>query len=389
MASTQVSSLLSRMSGVYRDPSRVSRDTIQCLVATEGRHLRPGSSSLVQNDGTLLPSVLNLTGTIAMVYAGTTYHIPIEMYIPPHYPTQAPIVYVRPIATMVIKDRHPHVSMDGYVHIPYLTSWNTQHGTLVECCSSMSLLFGINPPLFSRPIVTATPVTTASTTTTVSATVEPMGHVLLGQVLDQSIEADIAREVEEANAAVQAARVAEQEEEKLRFEIQVYQTRLTSRIQWILKDYMHRIKGSMIQEVQIQQELDQSYNYIQEHQLEYLTTRKNTLQQYNNEITDSIQTMQQYIGVLEEEAQREKEWEEKNGINVDTLAIPADTTSKQLLYLTAKDHALSDTFYYLDKSLEAGAMTLEKHVKMIRQLARRQFHIRAQLLQITMQGKTS
>ena len=369
-----------RMSGVYRDPSRVSKDASDLLKSPEGRHIRAGSSSLVQNDGTFLSSVLNLTGTLPMVYARTTYHVPIEIFIPPLYPSASPIVFVRPVANMVIKDRHPQVAMDGAVHI----TWRPHSSNLVECCATMSSLFGLNPPLFSKPIA-ATPLTVThdgNTTTSATATGSDDVGQAMSRLLAESREQEIARDVEEANAAVRAARQAEQDEEKQRLEIQQLQSHLTFKIHSVLHEYMNRIKQATEQQVKIQQELTMGTQYLTEHQFAYLNSRKETVQQYDQDISESIQRMQEYIAIMEDDEKKQKEWEEKNGVNIDNLALPADAYSKQVLHLTAKNNALSDAFYYLDKTLEAGAISLDRQLKIVRQMARRQFYIRARLLQI-------
>merc|ERR1712157_519500 len=45
---------------------------------------------------------------------------------------------------------HRHVGSDGMVYMPYFHSWNQSNHTLAETASSMSLLFGSDPPVFSR-----------------------------------------------------------------------------------------------------------------------------------------------------------------------------------------------------------------------------------------------
>ena len=71
-SSQSIARLLSRLGGVYRDPSRISRDSTDLLSASIGQHLRPSVSQLVENDGRST-SVLMFSGTIAMVFRGNTY----------------------------------------------------------------------------------------------------------------------------------------------------------------------------------------------------------------------------------------------------------------------------------------------------------------------------
>eukprot|EP01083_Nonionella_stella_P154183 496489_1 len=98
------------------------------------------SSTFLQNDGSETASLL-LTGTIAMFYRGVTYNTPIDMYLPPHYPNRPPITFVRPAASMMIKEGHNHVGSDGMVYMPYLSSWQKQSHNLVDACLNMSSIF--------------------------------------------------------------------------------------------------------------------------------------------------------------------------------------------------------------------------------------------------------
>jgi ESCRT-I complex subunit TSG101 len=226
----------------------------------------------------------------------------------------------------------------------------------------MSHLFGLNPPVFSRP-VTAVPVSSSAT-----------------------LEEDIVRQVDEANAAVQAARLAEQEEDKQRIELQQLRSNLNWKIYSVLQEFKKLVDESIVQEVRHHQDLALSKQYLQQHQFEYLTERRETLTKYDQDLSDSILRMQNYISQVQEEEQKHKDSESTNTVNPDTLAIPADLHSKKLLFLTAQNVALSDAFYYLDKTLEAGAITLDRHLRTVRQLARRQFYIRAHLSKVKQDG---
>lgn len=86
-----------------------------------------------------------------MTYCGVTYHIPIEMFLPPLYPARPPIVFVRPTATMSIKASHKHVGQDGMVYMPYLFFWKSETHDLTELAALMSSMFGDEPPCYARP----------------------------------------------------------------------------------------------------------------------------------------------------------------------------------------------------------------------------------------------
>ena len=63
-----------------------------------------------------------LTGTIPMPYKGSTYNIPVNIWIHADYPSQAPIVLVTPTKDMQIKPSKI-VDNNGRVYLPYLHEW--------------------------------------------------------------------------------------------------------------------------------------------------------------------------------------------------------------------------------------------------------------------------
>ncbi|KAL3763216.1 hypothetical protein ACHAW5_005176 [Stephanodiscus triporus] len=145
-----ISIVFNRLSGVYRDPSRVMRDAEDLLFSSDlGSQLHPRAEPLMLNDGTS-SLMLMLQGTIPMTYRDVTYHIPIDMYLPPHYPARPPIVFVRPVPTMSIKANHKNVGQDGMVYMSYLHSWNPDSYDLTELASLMSIMFGEEPPCYAR-----------------------------------------------------------------------------------------------------------------------------------------------------------------------------------------------------------------------------------------------
>ncbi len=68
--------------------------------------------------------LLHLSGTIPVVFRGTTYRFPISLWVPHAYPREAPLVYVTPTETMVVRPGQ-HVDPQGQVYHPYLVGWPT------------------------------------------------------------------------------------------------------------------------------------------------------------------------------------------------------------------------------------------------------------------------
>jgi ESCRT-I complex subunit TSG101 len=96
----RVTTLLSRLGGLYRDPARVDRDASSLLKSSVGVHLTPGIAPLVENNGDS-SHCLVLQGTIAIVFRGQTYQLLVDIYLPPGYPIRPPVSYVRLAENMV------------------------------------------------------------------------------------------------------------------------------------------------------------------------------------------------------------------------------------------------------------------------------------------------
>lgn len=86
-----------------------------------------------------------------MYYQDVKYNIPITMWLLETYPRQPPLVFVTPTRDMIIKPRHPYVDGSGMVNSLYIQHWVYPRSNLVELVQSLSLLFGQDPPLYSRP----------------------------------------------------------------------------------------------------------------------------------------------------------------------------------------------------------------------------------------------
>lgn len=110
----------------------------------------------MHNDGRT-SNLLQAEGTIPMYYQDVKYNIPITMWLLETYPRQPPLVFVTPTRDMIIKPRHANVDASGMVNSPYIQHWVFPRSNLVELVQSLSLLFGQDPPLYSRPASSGRP----------------------------------------------------------------------------------------------------------------------------------------------------------------------------------------------------------------------------------------
>ena len=66
--------------------------------------------------------LLLLSGTLPVVFRGTTYRFPIALWVPHSYPLEAPLVYVTPTEGMMVRPGQ-HVDPQGKIYHPYLVGW--------------------------------------------------------------------------------------------------------------------------------------------------------------------------------------------------------------------------------------------------------------------------
>jgi len=373
---SSVSQLMNRLGGVYRDPSRVSRDSTSILTANVGQNLRPSISNLVGNDG-VSSNVMLLKGTIPMIYRGGQYHVPVDVYLPPKYPVKPPVAFVRPVPTMMIKEQHRNVGSDGMVYMPYLHSWQVNSHNLVALCTHMSNFFSKDPPLFARPPGQMS----SNNLSSPSTTAQPPRYEHVQQ--EQARINALAEETRMANDATEIARRAQREEQQQ--EALVYQTKgqLKNKFTTELRAFDNTCRRDIEARLKDQIMLEKSAKYItgvsgdpKSGQMEYLLSKKIDLEKHHEQIDELTEKMNEFISTVEEQQDTVKE------IDVDELVVPIDIYSGQMLALSAENAAISDAIFYLDKGLATGIIDLDVHLKLVRKIAKRQFLVKAQLLKV-------
>lgn len=419
-------SCLQRLPGVYRDPPRIRRDAASLLSSSVGRHLLPEASSFVENDGTTVKSLL-LKGTVPMTYRGATYNIPVDVYLPPQYPIRPPVVYVRPVSSMMIKEGHRHVAADGMVYMPYLHSWNAGSHNLVDACLAMSQMFGNDPPVYAKPpgydaakvqptptppppryeqvavpapapVPQQVPSNNTNNTTTTGSSSSGNGSGITGfpsvfssllggkwnassQNGDAALSAEerIAKEAQEANEVAAIARAAEEKEKQEQKLKQESRDKLTQMSTEIMDAYRKSTVEDLRSGIKDQMLVEKSRTFVQdpkEGQIAYLTKRKQELEKHHQELDGFISKLSQFVKSVE------KEKSSRVDISVDELAIPGDIHSAQMLVLSAENAAINDALYFLDKALAEHRISLEEHLRAVRKLSKQQFLAKAHLLKI-------
>ncbi|CAO1634521.1 unnamed protein product [Parajaminaea phylloscopi] len=133
----------------YADPQRTFADIIAALDALPS--LSPRTDLYISNEGhsSLL---LHLKGTLPITFRGSTYNIPVQIWIPRAYPREAPTGYVVPTRDMLVR-KTSDVDLDGSIAGEYYLQWSRKWETksvlsYLDACRDM---FSQQPPVYAKP----------------------------------------------------------------------------------------------------------------------------------------------------------------------------------------------------------------------------------------------
>ncbi|XP_051885065.1 ubiquitin-conjugating enzyme E2 variant 3 isoform X2 [Pristis pectinata] len=93
--------------------------------------------------------LLNLIGTIPIRYQGSSYNIPIRIWILDSHPFGPPLCFLRPTSKMVIRVGK-HVDMQGRIYLPYLQHWSHPTTDIIGLLNEMIAKFEEVTPLYMK-----------------------------------------------------------------------------------------------------------------------------------------------------------------------------------------------------------------------------------------------
>ncbi|CAF3881800.1 unnamed protein product, partial [Adineta steineri] len=121
----------------------VRRDVILAIYTKTSNLILKIASYYYENG--VCKELLCLCGTIACLYKGNQYNIPIDIYFQQDHPLDAPLVFVRPTPNMYISTTR-NTKPDGSVIVPYLRNWQHPKSDLQTLLIDLSEVFGQSPP---------------------------------------------------------------------------------------------------------------------------------------------------------------------------------------------------------------------------------------------------
>ncbi|PTB68365.1 UEV-domain-containing protein [Trichoderma citrinoviride] len=140
--------LYSVLTSEYHDVNRTYNDVATVLARYPTLAPRTDVHTFPNGASALL---LHLKGTIPVLFRGATYRFPVSIWVPHAYPREAPLVYVTPTDTMMVRPGQ-HVDPQGQFYHPYLAGWAAfwDKSTLNDLLSVLSDIFAKEPPVIAR-----------------------------------------------------------------------------------------------------------------------------------------------------------------------------------------------------------------------------------------------
>ncbi|KAI0121008.1 ESCRT-I component [Xylariales sp. AK1849] len=142
--------LYSVLTSEYHDVNQTYNDVAQALSQYPSLAPRTDVHTLDNGVSALL---VHLSGTIPVVFRGTTYRFPISVWVPHAYPREAPIAYVTPTEFMEVRPGQ-HVDPQGRIYHPYLVGWAEfwDKSSLLDFVAILRDIFAKEPPVIARSI---------------------------------------------------------------------------------------------------------------------------------------------------------------------------------------------------------------------------------------------
>ncbi|KAH7419848.1 UEV domain-containing protein [Cadophora sp. MPI-SDFR-AT-0126] len=147
--------LYSVLTSEYKDVNRTYNDVAQTLSHYSSLAPRTDVYTYEHGKSALL---LHLSGTLPVMFRGTTYRFPIALWVPHAYPLEPPLIYVTPTEGMMVRPGQ-HVDPQGKVYHPYLVGWAEfwDKSNILDFLAILRDVFAKEPPVVSRQQQSAPP----------------------------------------------------------------------------------------------------------------------------------------------------------------------------------------------------------------------------------------
>ncbi|KFV78367.1 Tumor susceptibility 101, partial [Struthio camelus australis] len=142
---------------------------------------------------------------------------------------------------------------------------------------------------------------------------------------------------------------------------------VSDKLRWRMKEEMDRAQAELNALKRTEEDLKKGHQKLEE-----MVTR---LDQEVAEVDKNIELLKKKDEELSSALEKMESQSENN--DIDEVIIPTAPLYKQILNLYAEENAIEDTIFYLGEALRRGVIDLDVFLKHVRLLSRKQFQLRA------------
>ncbi|CAI5664676.1 tumor susceptibility 101a [Oreochromis niloticus] len=347
-------------------------------VISQYKDLKPLMDAYVFNDGSTR-DLMSLTGTVPVSYRGNVYNIPVCLWLLDTYPYNPPICFVKPTSAMMIKTGK-HIDANGKIYLPYLHEWKHPQSDLYGLIQVMIVVFGEEPPVFSRP-TTQAPYQAFQAAGPPNSSympgmpaVSPYGpnpnsggypsYQYPGGNSYPATAGPAHYPTQTPVSTVGPNRDGTIGEDTIRASLI---SAVSDKLRWRMKEEMDRAQAELDALKRTEEDLKKGHQKLEE-----MISR---LDQEVTEVDRNIDLLKRKDEELSEALEKMENQSENN--DIDDVIVPTAPLYKQILNLYAEENAIEDTIFYLGEALRRGVIDLEVFLKHVRLLSRKQFQLRA------------
>jgi len=361
----QVMSMICNLSYTHRD--KVDREVSELINHTSLNKV--SVDAFVHNNG-IRQNLLRVFGTLPISHRGATYNIPLTLWIPYQFPDNPPTCFVTPTQDMAIKPRHKHVNSQGLIFHPYLSSWSPYNSNLIALTTNLQSVFGPEPPVYAKPRGSKHP-------GVFGAQKHNQHHPSPNYQPQSSYQRPHQQpgNVHHHPQPPSYDQVSARREVDNRENMANEKEQLTKLVKVMLQSKVSNFHNTWVDEInqmnRLIRQLSLSEREIKnqegalEHEVKELKLLKNDLETANV-------TLQSWLD----------ENRDNKPINMLEVVEPATGWTNQIMNATAKDCAIDDTLYCLDRAFGDELIDVKQYLKQLRKLLREQFFLRALSLKI-------
>ncbi|KND87573.1 hypothetical protein TOPH_07751 [Tolypocladium ophioglossoides CBS 100239] len=333
--------LYSVLTSEYHDVNRTYSDVARAL--SRFSTLAPRTDVHTFPDGTSA-LLLHISGTLPVVFRGSTYRFPLSIWVPHAYPREPPLVYATPTETMMVRPGQ-HVDPQGQVYHPYLVRWSEfwDKSTLEDFLNVLSDVFAKEPPGQWQP--QGQP---PSWMGAAAAKPQPQPAPPPPNILDEPLTLEVPAQ------SVVAAPPIPPNPEKDALLRQLAQTLAA------IRQRSRKKNETSLSGLRGLRTAMQSAVPALQSEMSQLTQLSNVLSSNANILHDALRKAG---GVIEGSKNHP-------AADIDELLVAPTVVSNQLYTLVAEERALGDAIFMLGRAVERGRISPAVFAKMTRSLAR-------------------